>query len=91
MFTTGMSQIAYEILTYLVEHPKAQDTLEGIVQWWLLERMIIRQTAKVKKALTELVAKGLVLERRGKNSRTRYRTNRRKYEEIRALLKERSG
>jgi len=83
-------RVAHEILAYLVEHPDAQDTLEGIVQWWLLEQRIKRQTAKVKEALAELVAKGLVLERKGKNARIYYRINRRKYGEIRALLKERS-
>ena len=88
--STGKSQIAYEILAYLVDHPEAQDTLEGIVEWWLLEQQITRQTAKVRKALAELVTKGLILERKGKDSRTHYCINRRKYKEIRALLKQQS-
>ena len=84
------SQIAYEILAYMVEHPEAQDTLEGIVEWWLLEQHIARQTGKVKKALAELVTKGLILERKGEDSRAHYRINRRKYKEIQALLKQQS-
>lgn len=83
----GKSQIAYKILAYLAEHPEAQDTLEGIVEWWLLEQQIKHQTAKVKKVLTELVAEGLILERKG-DLRTYYRINRRKYKKIRALLKQ---
>lgn len=79
-------KITHEILAYLVEHPEAQDTLEGIVGWWLLEQEIKRQTVKVKKALAELVAKGLVLERQGKDSRTFYRINKRKRKEIQSLL-----
>ena len=52
-------QISNEVLAYLVEHPDAQDTLEGILEWWLLERQIKFQTARVKEVLSELVAKGL--------------------------------
>jgi hypothetical protein len=88
--STGNLQIAYEILAYMIEHPEAQDTLEGIVEWWLLEQQVMRQTARVKQALSELVSKGLILERKGKDSRIHYRINQRKYKEIRALLN-RSG
>jgi predicted transcriptional regulator len=84
---TEKSQTAYEILAYLAEHPDAQDTLEGIMEWWLLEQEIRRETAKVKEALAELVAKGLVLERKGKGARIYYRVNRRKSKEIRTILK----
>lgn len=83
--------VAREILAYLAEHPDAQDTVEGIVEWWLLEQKIKRHTAQVKEALAELVAKGLVLERKGKDARIHYRVNRRKSGEIRALLRERFG
>lgn len=84
------SRISYEILAYLAEHPDSSDTVEGIVQWWLLERKIECQTTNVKKALTELVAKGLILEQRRENARTRYRLNQHKHGEIQALLNEKS-
>lgn len=83
----GKSQITYDILGYLAEHPEAQDTVEGIIEWWLLEQQITRQTSKVREALAELVSKGLILERKGEDSRTHYRINQRKYKEIRVLLK----
>lgn len=89
--TVGKSQVAYKILAYLTEHPKAQDTLEGIVEWWLLEQKIKRRIAEVKKALAELVTKGLVVERKGKDSRSYYRINRLKYREISDYLKRRKG
>lgn len=82
------SQIIYEILAYLAENPDAGDTVEGIVEWWLLEQKIKRETDRVEEALAELVAKGLVLERKGENSRIHYRINQSKYKEIQELLKE---
>ena len=78
--------MARDVLTYLVNNPGAQDTLEGIAEWWLLERKIETRTAKVKEVLAELVAKGLILERRGSDSRLRYLINDDSQDEIRALL-----
>ncbi len=87
---TEKSQISHEILAYLVEHPEARDTLEGILEWWLLERKIKRQKDQVKEALAELIAKGLVLEHKGGNSQTQYSINQSKYEEIQEIIKKRS-
>lgn len=81
-------RIAYGVLKYLAENPNAQDTLEGIVEWWLLERLTKNHAARVKEALAELVVGELILERRGKDSRTYYKINRRKLNEITAFLKE---
>jgi hypothetical protein len=85
------SKIGNEILAYLVDHPKARDTLEGIVEWWLLEQQIQFQTARVKDALSDLVARGLILEKKGSNSQVHYRINLKKYEEIKKLVKLMSG
>jgi|SRR5882672_8615965 len=76
----------FRILKYLVENPNAQDTLEGIVEWWLLDRLTVSHAATVKKALVDLVVGDLVLERRGKDSRIYYKINRRKLKEVSALL-----
>jgi len=83
-------EIAFEILQYLVDNPKAQDTLEGIVTWWLLARTIKRQTQSVKKALAILVEDGLIIAKRGSDSRTYYKINSRQRERIISLLKQRS-
>ena len=91
MSITEKSQISHEILAYLVEHPEARDTLEGILEWWLLERKIKRQKDQVRKALPELVDRGLVLEHKGGNSQTHYRINQSKYKEIQELFKQGSG
>lgn len=90
LWKTENSHIVHEILTYLAEHPDSSDTLDGIVQWWLLERRIEHQIAKVKEALAELVNDKLVLEYQAKDARVHYRLNQQKHEEIQALLKQRS-
>ena len=84
------SQVAYELLAYFAENPEAQDTLEGIVEWWLLEQEIKKRLVVVQEALAELLARGLVLERKGRDGRMHYRINRRKRDEIATLLKQRS-
>ncbi len=82
-------QIARDILVYLLKHPDAQDTLEGIVEWWLLEQMIARHIAVVKEVLAELVDRELVLEIKSADSRIRYRGNGEKHREIKAMVGER--
>jgi len=84
------SEIEYEILAYLSDNPEAGDTVEGIVEWWLLEQRIKSETEKVKNALSELVAKELIIESKRKSSAPYYRVNRRKYGKIKSILKDRS-
>ena len=73
-----LGPVALQILTYLSTHRDAQDTVEGIAEWWLLEQRVRHVITEVKKALAELVAQGLVLERAGQDGRARYRLNPRK-------------
>lgn len=79
-----------DVLSYLSEHGEAQDTLEGIVEWWLMEQRIVTRTAQIREVLDELVAAGLLLERRSRDARTHYRINRHKTEEIAARITRRS-
>lgn len=90
-YTTEQSGVALKVLSYLIDNPDAQDTLEGIVEWWILQKTIESQTAKVKVVLAELAARGLILEREGSDSRLRYLINGPRLEEIRALLGRRGG
>ena len=83
-------ELAEEILRYLIDHPNAQDTLKGIVTWWLLERTIKHQTALVKEVLDKLVADGLVIAHKGSDSQTRYKMNRRRRNVIISLLQQKS-
>jgi len=80
-------EIACEILSYLSEHLGAQDTLEGIVHWWLMERRIESGFAIVKKTLDELVAKGFILEKKIGDYKNQYRINLKKCEEIQEMFK----
>jgi hypothetical protein len=84
MCETNKSHVAQELLGYLARNPDAQDTLEGILEWWLLEEKIRRRAFEVKEALAELVKSGLLRERKGKDERTHYRVNRRRYVELSA-------
>lgn len=88
MCRVEQSQLKYRVLAYLVEHQDAQDTLEGIIEWWLVEQEIKHQTAAVKAVLAELVDKELIIEHQEIDSRSHYRINRQKKREIRALLKQ---
>lgn len=88
MCITCSANIEKELLSYLVEHQDARDTVEGIVEWWLLEQEIKRRTTQVQGALAGLAAKGLVLEQKGKDARVLYRLNKRKLKKIRAFLDE---
>jgi hypothetical protein len=76
--TPRRTPIFYEILGYLADHPQAQDTVEGIVEWWLLEQRIKQATTQVKAALAQLVAEELVIARQGAARRVYYRVNRQK-------------
>lgn len=81
-----MHELALQILSYLAANPEANDTVEGIEQWWLLEQRIHEQTARVERALSELAAAGLVAASRGADGRTRYRLAPGREPEIGALL-----
>ena len=80
--------IGDEILAYLVKHPEAQDTLEGITEWWLLEQRIRSAVAEVDGVLHNLVADDLLLKRQCADGRTYYGLNRAKEREIRRHLRE---
>jgi len=83
--------VAEEILGYLAAHPDAQDTLDGIVEWWLLEQKIAVEAARVKDALAGLVAERLIIESRAGGSRSLYKLNRRRLKTVLKLLDKKAG
>ena len=90
MCLTETSQVSNSILAYLATHPDAQDTVEGITDWWLLQRRIEVETSLVQQALLELTQNGLILKRKGRDARIRYSLNKRKLAEIRKTIEDRS-
>ena len=79
--------LADEVLAYLVQHPQARDTVEGIVEWWLLEQRIRSAVAEVEAALNDLVTKEFVVARECQDGRTYYGLNRAKAREVRRYLR----
>jgi hypothetical protein len=83
-------ELAEEILRYLIDHPNAQDTLKGIVTWWLSERRIKHRTALVEEVLDALVADGLIIAQEGSDSQILFKLNRHRRRKIISLLQHRS-
>lgn len=86
-----LGSVALQILSYLSTHKDAQDTIEGIAEWWLLEQRVHHMIGEVKKALAELVAQRMVVERTGRDGRAHYRLNPRKQRRVAHVLKEASS
>lgn len=84
---SAISKTACYLLAYLANNPDAKDTLEGIVEWWMLQPRIRSEIAKVERALvTELVATGLVLSVNGPDSKVYYKLNQERYNDIQKIL-----
>lgn len=86
----GVAPVSCKILAYLAEHPDAQDSLEGITHWWILEQKIKQRLAEVRAAVVELLEKKLIVERKAANGTSYYRINRRKFRLISSLLKKKT-
>jgi hypothetical protein len=68
-------QISELIVSYLGKHPEAQDTLEGIANWWLTFERIELSTNAVADALQSLMQQGIVTLRVSGDGTTLYRLN----------------
>lgn len=68
-------EVVREILRYLVKHPAAKDTLEGIARWWLDRQQVERSVEEVVHSVRLLVSRGLILERHRKTGRPYYQVN----------------
>jgi len=80
------AQLTSDILSYLSKHPMAQDTLEGIVEWWVLEQGVEQRVMAVKDALARLMTQGYVLQGKRTDGRVYYKLNERMLAEVRTLL-----
>ena len=66
-------EIQRQILHHLAASPLAQATWEGILEWWVMERALERETRRVERALAALVESGWLIRRQDPDGRTRYR------------------
>ena len=83
MGDAGIHELCQDILTFLLDNPRGQDTLEGIAEWWLMEREIRREVARVQRALARLIDEGLLVEKTGADGRVCYGLNEGRIDEIR--------
>jgi hypothetical protein len=81
-------RIALRILAYLEEHPQAKDTIEGIWQWWLAGEGGKLRIAELERALSDLLAKKLIVSTQGKGLPQCYAVNPAKLEEISKILRD---
>jgi Fe2+ or Zn2+ uptake regulation protein len=82
----SLQPVETDILSYLISHPAASDTLEGITEWWLLEQRITTGLKTVQRALEHLRSIGFVLEQRRPGGRLTYSLNQEKIQEIRRCV-----
>lgn len=75
-----------EVLRYMIEHPDAKDTIEGILKWWLPEGRGEPRKEEVQEALNFLVSKGWLTKREISSEETVYGLNKKHLEEIKAFL-----
>jgi Fe2+ or Zn2+ uptake regulation protein len=64
-------KIGASLMRYLVEHPQAMDTAEGIAEWWTRDGES-RDVETVRRVLGHLINQGLV-ERIGSGKYAHYR------------------
>jgi hypothetical protein len=81
-----MTEAEEDIMSYLLDHPDAKDTLEGILRWWVMEQRVKREMMQVEKAVVALTEREWLLKRTGADSQVHYRLNPTKTWEIAAEL-----
>ena len=64
---------APEILDYLAIHPDAQDTLDGILHWWVLDSCVKKWAPKVPETVAKLVEQGFLEQKRSADGNVIYR------------------
>jgi len=81
-------QVIRGILRYLVEHPDAKDTSEGIYKWWRSEGHINWGREEVQNALGLLTLEGRLTKRGKSPSEEFYGINKNRLHEVRRFLQQ---
>jgi len=66
---------APEILDYLATHPDAQDTIDGILHWWVLDAHIRKWAPKIAGTVQQLVEQGFLEQKRSADGNVFYRVS----------------
>ena len=66
---------APEILDYLARKPNAQDTIEGILHWWVLDAYIQKWAPKIAETVAQLVEQGFLEQKRSADGNVFYRVS----------------
>jgi hypothetical protein len=80
--------VMQKILSYLLDHPDAKDTIQGILQWWLPHGGMVWRQEEIQEALDVLVARGWLTQRHTPSCQMLYGMNTDKLEEIRGFLRD---
>ena len=75
--------VTHSILDYLVRHPGAKDTMEGVINWWIAKPCPDERIAS--EALEALVTRGWIL-KRATSSHPIYSLNQAHLNEIREFV-----
>jgi hypothetical protein len=70
-----LSSPAPEILEYLARQPGAQDTIDGILHWWVLDACIRNWTPKIAETVAQLVEQGFLEQKRSADGKIFYRVS----------------
>ncbi|HWM24574.1 MAG TPA: hypothetical protein VNP98_07100 [Chthoniobacterales bacterium] len=66
---------APEILEYLAKHPEAQDTIDGILHWWVLDSCIRSWAPKIAETVGQLVQDGFLEQKPSAGGHVFYRVS----------------
>ena len=82
----GRQAVIRDILHYLLEHPDAKDTRDGILRWWIPQRASEPDMSVVQDALDALVSKEWMSRRETVPDRVIYSMNKDHLEDIRTSV-----
>ena len=70
--TPSLPSPAPEILDYLARHPESQDTVDGILHWWVLDACIRKWAPKIAETVAQLVEQGFLQKKSSPDGQTFY-------------------
>lgn len=73
--TPSLPSPAPEILEYLARHPEAQDTIDGILHWWVLDACIRKWAPKIAETVAQLVEQGFLEQSQSADGNIFYRAS----------------